>query len=506
MLIERPYQLDAARGLWRSLFLRDNKAVCLQAPTGAGKTIVGSFFVKQFLEHRSGDVLFFAHRREIVEQTADKMHKCGLSPGTIMDGKVYSPDRRVQVCSIDSFDSWVRRGKIEAPKAGLIIIDEAHRAMGNRYHQLAQFYFEQGAKLLGMTATPVRSDGVGLGQLFNDMVRTPDVPWMIENDYLVPVRYKVGIIPDLNGVKLSAGDYSASDLEAVMNQKMLIGDIVENWLRHAEGRPTMVFASGVKHSTHVMHAFNEAGISCEHIDAHTPLDIRDQVSQRLLTGETRVVTNAAVYVEGTDIPWISCVVFAQPSKSIGKYRQQGGRGMRPWDGKEDLLCLDHAGVVNAHGRLEMPLHWELVLGKEMVDKALSEREKQKVEFKCPACGTLFTGLACPSCAKAVEFKGKARAFLPAELVDLSQAEFDKLMKPNPKHKKVDPVDFYAQCLGYCDARGFNHRLAARIYREKFKEDPLFTNVKPVPMGKELKGWFAHKKIAESYAARKAAGA
>lgn len=476
-LEERPYQLDACRGVWRNLFVLNQPSCLLQASTGLGKTVICSFFVKRFRQHQRRPVVFLVHRREIVDQTAKKFREAGLQTGIIMADRPYQPWQDIQVCSIDTLDAWITNGKIGLPDAGLMVIDEAHRAMGKRYQEYIELYAEEcNAKLFGMTATPIRSDGVGLGRSFKSMYCCPGTQWAIDNGFLVPVQYKVGIIPDLKGVRLTATDYNQAQLEAVMDQRLLIGNTVENWLLWGENRPTMCFASGVKHSQHLVEEFTKAGVRAEHIDADTPLTQRDGLSERLLTGETQVVCNAQVYVEGTDIPWISCIIDAKPHKSVGPVLQKGGRGLRPWleTGKRDLMYLDQSGNINKHGRLEKDRQWILTEGKEMEETFREQREKEKVEFVCPSCGTRHTGAVCPTCNEAVKFTGRAVNFLPAELADLSQAEFEALMKPGKNNAPaIERRDFYSQLLGYAASKGWKDAWAFHKYIDRYKEKPLW---------------------------------
>lgn len=501
-LTPRDYQVKAVRGVWRELYVNNRRSCLLQGPTGCGKGVMLSFLAGKLLEHRKENMLVLVHRREIVKQLAKHFRDAGVSCGTIMSGDLYTPSRDIQVASVDTLDAWVKSDKIPAPDVGTICIDEAHRAMGMRYQNIIKYYMERGSKLLGTTATPIRNDGVGLSPTFEAMVRTPDMGWMIQHGYLVPVTYRVGIVPDLKGVKLTAGDYNQAQLENVMKQKLLIGNVVDNWLLHAKGRPTMVFASGVEHSMALVEEFKAKGVKAAHVDAHTPTEVRDNIAYQMLLGNIEVVCNAAVYVEGTDIPWVSCVVLAQPTKSIGKYLQMVGRGMRPYSNKVNLMVLDHAGAQHAHGRAEKDHDWVLTKGKEMVEKFASELKKEKVQFVCPACGTLHTGAQCPNCLKAVVFTGAARDYLPATLVDLDQGSFDALMAPKPKPKKktefsmADKQDFYAQVLGHAAARSKKLGWVSHVYREKFGVWPRdMAQIKSKPPGDEVRRFIQRHNMA-----------
>jgi superfamily II DNA or RNA helicase len=506
VLVPHDFQLKAARELWISFNRNNHRATVLQAPTGAGKTIIGSFFTSKMLEHGKWRTLVLAHRREIIDQTVEKLRMMGLPTGVIMAGRKADFSRPVQVASVDTLDSWVSREHCDWPTANMLWIDEAHRAMGARYQRIIQHYIQQGACLLGTTATPIRTDGVGLGRTFTHMVRTPDIRWMIDNGFLVPVQYRVGLIPDVKGVRIAAnGDYDPRQLQAAVDQKVLVGNVVDQWMRHAKGRPTMVFAAGVDHSVHIAESFRAAGVKCAHIDASTPIEERESVKAAIYSGDLQVITNAAVYVEGTDIPPISCISMAKPTKSLGMYLQCIGRGMRTSPGKSDLLVLDHAGVVYRHGRAEMDHEWIITEGREMLEKHAARLGKQLVSFHCPSCDTLYSGPSCPSCGHHTETKGMPMPYLDAELVTLTNDDLARHSIPKKKHTKEDKSDWYAQLLYYATERGKRHGWVAHTYRDKFKVWPKnMGDVKPVPPGKDVLGFIHHKNIA--YAKRRQANA
>jgi DNA repair protein RadD len=215
------------------------------------------------------------------------------------------------------------------------------------------------AIVIGLTATPCRGDGSGLGNVFEVMVEGPSVPELIELKCLVQTKIYAPSTPDLEGVKVKLGDYVENELAGRMNTDKLVGDVVEQWFKHGERRPTVVFATGVQHSVHIRDEFRRAGVLAEHIDGTTPIEERDRILALLASGKVELVTNAMVLTEGWDCPSVSCLVLARPTKSLGLYRQMVGRVLRPAPGKSDALILDHAGAVFEHRLPEDPVEWSL---------------------------------------------------------------------------------------------------------------------------------------------------
>jgi superfamily II DNA or RNA helicase len=226
------------------------------------------------------------------------------------------------------------------PPADLVVVDEAHHVLAQSYKRILEIYPR--AIVLGLTATPCRGDGRGLGNAFDVLIEAASVGDLVEQKYLVPTVVYAPVRPDLTGIQVKRGDYVEEQLAARMNTAQLVGDIVEHWHRLAGPRRTVVFATGVGHSRHIRDEFRRAGVLAEHLDGSTPTDERDRILAQLAAGQIDVVTNAMVLTEGWDSPSVSCLVLARPTKSLGLYRQMVGRVLRPAPGKTDALILDHA--------------------------------------------------------------------------------------------------------------------------------------------------------------------
>ena len=325
----RPYQLDVVG----EIELHERPLIV--APTGSGKTIIAAEIIRRAANKH---ILFIAHRRELIHQARDKLAEFGITAGVILAGEPRSPMLGIQVASIQTL--WARcvRGAADLPPADIVFIDEAHHARARTYRQIVQSYPD--AKIIGLTATPCRKDGRGLGGTFDVIIECPQVRALVDLGHLVRTLVFAPSTPDLKGVQTRQGDYVEAQLAARVDRPELVGDIVSHWHRLAERRKTVVFATSVAHSIHLKDEFIKTGVRAEHIDGKTPKDERGEILRRLSAGEIELVTNCMVLTEGWDQPDVACCVLARPTKSLGLYRQMVGRVLRPAPNKTDALILD----------------------------------------------------------------------------------------------------------------------------------------------------------------------
>lgn len=378
MIEFRPYQHQAICAS-RSRIAQGVRRILVNAPTGAGKTCIAAGIVQMAIA-KGKHILFLAHRRELIEQCCDKLVQAGvLNFGVIMAGKrLNNAAAPVQVASIQTL---IRR---ELPPANLIIIDEAHRANARSYLSILANYPR--AVVIGLTATPERTDGKGLDDLFDDMVVVETVPNLIEQGYLVKPTCYVGPTGDLSGVNTKRGDYDEAQLAEAMDRPKLTGDIIANWLRLARGRQTAVFAVNVAHAEHLAAEFRSAGVSAAMVSGETPRAHREAIIADWKAGHITVVVNVYVFVEGFDYPGLECVVLARPTQSISLYLQAVGRVMRPAPGKSVALVIDHAGCCRAHGAPHIEREWMLEgMAKKRKDK---QREADNLKV-CEACAMAY---------------------------------------------------------------------------------------------------------------------
>jgi superfamily II DNA or RNA helicase len=376
----------------RARLREGSRRILLVAPTGAGKGTLATYII-QSAGSRGKRVLFLVNRRELVKDLSRRLDRLGLDHGVIMGNHPRrKPWLNVHVASIDTLH---RREHL--PPADLMFVDEAHFSLSPIWLKVLARY--PGVPLIGMTATPIRLDGRGLGHVFQSLVECPTLAELTGMGYLVPTRVFAPPSPDVAGVHTTAGDYNQKELSAAVDLPTITGDIVQHWLKLARGRPTVVFAVDIRHSQHLAEQFQAAGVRAVHADANTPDEVRDRLWEDLAAYRTEVVCSVGIVSYGWDCPPVSCGVLARPTQSMALYLQQCGRILRVAPGKSDALILDHAGNTLRHGFVDDPREWSLddaeikARSKDKDDPGLAVRMCKKCWFAfsirltvCPECG------------------------------------------------------------------------------------------------------------------------
>jgi len=336
------------------------------APTGSGKTILGTAIVQAAVE-RGKNVLWLAHRRELIYQCSSKLD---VEHGIVMAGEP-TGEHPVQVASVQTL---ARR---EVPCWDLLIIDEAHHATSATYQKAINS--NPKGVVLGLTATPVRYDGKGLGGLFSYLHEVATISELVGDGYLVAPRVFAPYVPDLSEARLVRGDFDRRAVDRVMGQPQVVGNILETWLEKAAGERTILFAPSVKQSKELVEEFRSKGVAAAHLDGETKKETRDTMLQEFAAGRITVLSNYGVITEGYDCPAASCCLLARPTNSVSLFLQMCGRITRPFDGKEALV-LDHAGNTLRHGFPTESRAWELEPAKKPRDTRRGAALKT-----CPDC-------------------------------------------------------------------------------------------------------------------------
>lgn len=400
----RDYQQQAVDEI-RAHYAAGRKRVLLHLATGGGKTHIFSWILKTMSQKGKRSAMV-VRGRKLVEQAHQRLVHEGVYHGVHMSNHwLYRPREAVQICSIDTLVS-----RQIYPEADLIVIDEAHLATSTGYRGFMKRYRD--AYVLAVTATPYTD--APLRELVDVVVKPISLRGLIDRGYLVAPRYFCPSVPDLTGVRVSSStkDYVQDQLSERMNKTALVGDIVTQWVKFGEGRPTVAFAVTVEHSKHIAESFRNAGIPAEHMEASTPDDERHRILERLKTGETKVVSNVGILCTGVDLPFLSCLILARPTKAYPLYVQQIGRGTRIAPGKENFLVLDHADNVRRHGFVDDE--------PEACLDGKFTRGTSRVKI-CKRCYLAYEGSSCPSCGpqeKELAPSGRAIMSIDGELAEL----------------------------------------------------------------------------------------
>lgn len=390
MISLRPYQqrmIDETREA-----MRQHRRVLLQAPTGAGKTAITVHMMGESAKRGISSV-FCVHQNELLRQTSAALWRQSLEHGVIASGRVASK-LPAQVASVQTL---VRRLD-QYSQPGLIIIDEAHRAAASTYRRVLDAWPD--ARVIGLTATPERTDGKGLDDIFDTIVLGPQIRELMDGGYLCD--YALLAPPStvsMDDVRTVNGDYDADAAADIVDRPTITGDAVGHYQKHAAGQRCVVMAINLKHAAHVADAYNAAGIRAEVISG----DTTDRVAtlRRFAIGQTLVLVNVQLMIEGVDIPAIQAVQWLRPTKSLIVWMQGNGRGLRPADGKSALTILDHVGNWSrpGFGMPDAERQWSLAGRKERAKREPVEAFDVR---QCPACYAVYraTLTVCPKCSTA----------------------------------------------------------------------------------------------------------
>lgn len=425
---------------------RHNKVIVLQSPTGSGKSTMGAH-----LTHRATlkgkRVLFIVHRRRLVDQFSDRLIDFKVNHGICMRGHRLERNALVQVASRDT----LLAKDYELPPADLVIVDEGRHAAAPEFRRLLAPYKDKHIILLD--ATPVMSDGGGLGPWAQFMVQAAKTSDLVRDGYLVPVKC---FAPDRKHGR------------AGKMRRGIAGDLVSSWQQHAENQPTVLFCSRVEHSKSAVKAFNAAGIPAAHVDASTPDDERDRIFDGLRTGAVKVVSNVGIIKEGVDIPCLGCCQIYMDMRGRVAFIQAVGRIMRAWAGKTHGILIDHAGAVFQFGFPDEDTHWTL---NGNVDAEFSERPDPKKALYCEKCSLLYHDQRqCPQCGSFPATPPRSM-FGPPPVDATNEA----LVEADRQAERGDfsyaaKVSHWWHCLAAAHKRGGTYGQAARIYQRRFPNE------------------------------------
>ena len=455
----RDYQTDAVDQARAAITAGDHALITL--PTGSGKTTVGAEIARLAVA-KGGRVLWIAHRTELIDQAAERLRSFGLRVGEIKAGRSRDLSAPTQVASIQTLAArlsdpeiieWVRSARV-------CITDEAHRTRAASYAAVREFMPR--AAHIGLTATPVRLDGRGLGEVYDAIVCPTTSRDLIERGLLVEPVYFAASQPDLTGVKRTRGgrgEYEAKGSAKAMSAPQITGSIVDTYLRLAKGRKGVVFAAGVANSRALCQSFNDAGVNAAHVDGGTPEPERADILERLRSGALDLVCNVDVLTEGWDLPALEVCVDAAPTTSWGKFMQRVGRIMRPTG--DQPMVLDHAGNLVRHG---FPTD---LVAFDLGDSPLKKGAPSKAKI-CQQCFAVMpvSKRVCTFCG--AEFPKRVSGGPLLVAGELGEVKPDR-PTPRQKHMRMEEL------LREASAKGFQMKWVVREFRETFGVAPRTSN-------------------------------
>lgn len=507
----RPYQTDGLNDI-RGSMARAMRAPLYVLPTGGGKTVCYSA-IGEGAAARGNRVLILEHRKELIRQASLALGRLGVRhriiapPDKIAEIRRAHAARAGQPCidqnaiiAVASVQTLARRMEwLQEFDPALIVIDEAHHAVAGTWARIIAACPK--ARLLGVTATPCRTDGQGLGDVFDDMIHGPSIAWLIAEGYLVrPVTYAPPLpaeaLEELKKLSRKGGDVKGDEVAAVLDKPTITGCAVEHYTKIAPGRPAIVFCASIKHANHVCEAFCAAGYRFRVVTGDMEDDDRDAAILGLADGTVQGIVTVDVVSEGTDVPVAEVAIMLRSTESLSLFLQQGGRILRPVyadgydlstrDGrlaaiaaseKPFAVLLDHVantGQLNGclfipkHGFLQWEREWSLQGKKKRAKGEAQERLPRTLQ--CPNCYMTHEPTpACPACGHVYDARLAQPREIAGELrvVDASPEDVARQQSRLAQGKAGSVESLMA--LGHSRSRA-EHIVAARAEKDRLQAD------------------------------------
>lgn len=427
----------------RNAIRAGSRSPLLVLPTGGGKTAISAEIMGS-AARKGRKSVFVVHRRELVIQTSRTFEKVGIDHGIIAAGFSPAPHASVQIASIQTL---ARRSLPWTPD--MIVFDEAHHVASETWDQLFAKY--PNAVRLGVTATPVRLDGRGLGDWFDHMIEGPTTRDLIANDYLSRYKIYAPSTPDMTGVKTRAGDWATNEVASRMDKPAITGDAIEHYRKLCDGARAIVFATNIEHSKHIVAQFQAAGYPAAHLDGKTDRLLRDATLARFAAGEIRILSNVDLFGEGFDVPEIEAAILLRPTQSTGLYLQQVGRALRISEGKHHAVILDHAGNALRHGLPDEIREWNL---DPKIKRKRNASDAPAIK-QCPSCFAVHDPAPiCPYCSHEYEVQQRKIEQRDGQLIELSE----EMLRRNRKKQQASARSL-EDLIAYGKSQGFKNPAA-----------------------------------------------
>lgn len=489
---------------------KDDKVIHC-SPTGSGKTVIQCMIAKRELE-RGDKTAILTPRNEILDQTlAMARAMCGLQNVSVLRAKRidehWNPVNPVHIVSWPTLIARTRKSDFWFPRVDRVIVDECHLSVAPKILEILHHYAPK-ARIDGYTATPARLTGRGLGYFFTEIKHVTSVRQLISQGYLAPCEYWGGSTPDLRGIQIRRGDYETKKLSKACVE--LVGDAVDNWLRLAHDRHTIVFAVDIAHCEALADRFRQVGIRAAALHTGMEQAKRDEVVAAFKAQRIQVLVNVSIASYGFDAPSVNCIQICRPTRSVVLHLQMIGRGMRPaMDENGDRIAnpedprfktcmvLDHTANTRDLGFADDLFRWFLDEGRAAAynwsrDERSGE-EKESRSHTCDSCGHIFkASRRCPKCGWEVPFAKRDVEVIESDLVPIGRnLQAKKLPDGWPSHQVL-----FGMLRHYAKEKGRKPMWAVFSFEEKAGVKPPhdWNNHALVPPSERVLNWILHRNI------------
>lgn len=346
----------------------------------------------------------------------------------------------MKLCKIMMVQTASRRLK-NIPEPQLIITDENHHCLANSYKRIYERF--PNARCVGVTATPVRLNGGGLGEINDKLVVGVSAKWLISNNYLAPYEYYAPSVADLTGLHVKVGDYVTAEIEERLIKKSIFGDVIGYYRQLADGKQAICYCASIEHSEKMADSFNDAGIPAAHIDGTTPKTERSLIISRFRSGIIKILCNVDLISEGFDVPDCEAAILLRPTKSLTLYIQQSMRCMRYKPGKKSII-IDHVGNYLRFGLPDQDRQWTLTPAKKGQKAEVPEVKVRQ----CPEC--FYTHESAPACPKCgFEYPIKART-----IEEITEAKLELIKEIVMDYSSPKDCHTMAELVAYGKKHGY----------------------------------------------------
>ena len=437
----RPYQQQLINDI-RLQYQLGHKSVLAVLPTGGGKTVCFSYIAEQ-ASRKGNRVLVLVHRQELLDQASRAMP---VPHGLIQAGKAMDLSHSVQVASVQT----VARRLHLLPRDffQLLVVDEAHHTTAGTWAKVIE-HFSQ-AKLLGVTATPIRGDGRGLGEHYQAMVEGPTAQQLTDEGYLAGAKVLAPPGFDSAGLRKRMGDFDTKEAEQRVGT--IMGDCLGHYRKHLSGQTAIAFCCSVAHAEAVAGLFQSAGIAAASIDGTMDTANRRRLLADLAIGRLKVLTSCALIGEGVDVPSVGGCILLRPTASVGLHLQMIGRCLRPQPGKRAVV-LDHVGNTLRLGHHLEPREWTL--------EGLAKRDRSAAPSVkvCPQCFAAMASQAkqCLECGHRFAPEARELQRVDGELVEVAM---------RAKRREQGGAQSLDDLRQLAQQRGYKRGWAERVYQAR----------------------------------------